>query len=512
MKRLSLTLMSLMMAFIGFAQSPCSQLNASMTVSQSSNTVTITNTSTLPTGGTNVSSWAYASWGDGSYGYPNPTDNHTYTTNGTFTITFYQSWMDSTGANSVYCTDTAYQTVTITTAPPPPVNCNFTATSVNNGNGNYTFTATGNNTTGMSYNWNFGDGNTATGNPVTHTYANNGTYLVIAVGSGNGCTSIDSVLVNYQGNPNPSSNEISGYIDFDSTVLNSTVNSLSFKVWLIQASYDSSVSSFILNAVDSLATSPGTPWAFYQFNNKPAGNYYVKARVAPGTTNPGLVPTYHQASAMWNTATQINHTGGSSIYKHIHLISGTPTTGPGFIGGNVSLGAGKGTSAGIANQLVLLRDGSNNVVASTYTDANGDYSFGSLANGTYSIYPEEMNYQTIPSAAMVIGAGVNTYNYVDFEKNSNTIKPKTSAVKDVVNNLFSIYPNPTKGQVNISWKETIKGDVQIMITDIAGRVVNRTETTVASTTQIHLNNLNQGIYFIKINTAKGQYTERIVLQ
>lgn len=504
MKKFSLTLMSLMTALIGFAQSPCSQLNASMTVSQSSNTVTITNTSTLPTGGTNVSSWSYASWGDGSYGYPNPTDNHTYSANGTFTIMLIQTWSDSSGTNSVWCNDTAYQSVTITTAP---ANCSFIANAANNGNGSYTFTATGN-TTGMTYNWNFGDGNTATGNPVTHTYVNSGYYVVNATGTGNGCTSSDTVAVYYQGT-NPSTNAISGTIVYDSTLTNS---SLSFKIWLIEEGYDSATSSATLTAVDSLTTPSQYYWANYSFANKPAGNYYVKARVAPGTTNPGLVPTYHQSSAMWNTATVINHTGGSSINKHILMIAGTPTSGPGFIGGNVSQGAGKGTATAIANQLVLLRDANNDVVAATYTDVNGDYSFGSLANGTYTIYPEEMNYQTTPSAAMVIGAGVNTYNYVDFEKNSTSIKPKTTAVKDVANHLFSIYPNPTQGQVNISWNESIKGNVQIIITDLAGRVVKHTEATAASATQLHLNGLNQGVYFIRINTDKRQYTERIMLQ
>jgi len=362
----------------------------------------------------------------------------------------------------------------------------------------------------MTYNWNFGDGSSATGNPVTHTYINTGSYLVNAIGSGNGCTASDSLWVYYQGNPNPSGNIISGSISYDSTL---TMNNLSFKVWLIKEGYDSLTNSVTLTAVDSLTTPPQSFWASYSFNNYPSGNYYVKARVAPGTTNPGLIPTYHQSSALWNTATQIIHTGGSSIYKHIFMLQGTPTSGPGFISGNVSQGAGKGTSTGIAQQLVLLRDANNDVIASTYTDVNGDYSFGSLANGTYSIYPEEMNYQTTPSPAMVIGAGVNVYSYVDFEKNSNSIKPKATAVNDVAHTMFRLYPNPTKGQVNISWKEPLKGDAHITVTDLAGRVVYNTEVAGAgSSTSIQLNHLNPGIYFIKINTMNGQHTEKMLLQ
>ncbi|HTN45907.1 MAG TPA: T9SS type A sorting domain-containing protein [Flavipsychrobacter sp.] len=509
MKKLSLTLMSLAMAFVGLAQTPCSQLNASMTYTQSSNTVTITNTSTLPTGGTSPSSWAYAAWGDGSYGYPSPTANHTYLTNGTFTIALYQMWMDSLVGNSVFCSDTAYQTVTITTAPPPAPNCTFNISTVNNGSGSYTFTAAGA-TTSMTYSWTFGDGGTATGNPVTHTYVNTGSYNVMAVGTGSGCTYTDTTMVYYNGST-PTSNEISGYIVYDSAVLNNVTGPLSFKVWLIQSSYDSATNSAVLTAVDSLTTN-ATPWASYQFNNKAAGTYYTKAAVAPGSTNPGLIPTYHNSSAMWANANAINHTGGSSLYKTILMISGTPTSGPGFIGGNVSQGANKGTAGNIANLLILLRDASHNVIASTYTDVNGNYSFGSVAYGTYSVYPEEMNYATTPSNSMTIGGGVLSFNGVDFEKNSTTIVPKATAIKDVINNVFSIFPNPTKGLVNIHWKNGVSGNAQIIISDLSGRMVYNKNAATNAATQINLNNLNQGVYFIKINTERGQYTERVILQ
>lgn len=506
MKKLSLTLISLLLVVAGFSQTPCSQLNASFTLTQTGNGITITNTSTLPTGGTYPTSYAWVSYGDGTSSSANPTATHTYNSNGTFTITFYQSWSDSTTVNYVNCTDTATQTVTITTAPASP--CAFTINSSNNGSGTYTFTASSS-TSGLTYNWTFGDGTTATGNPVSHTYTNYGYYVVWATASGSSCgTNSDSTTFSYS-TPTTSTNEISGSITYDSTFTNSTV---SFKVWLIEESYDSTAMSAILTAVDSLTTPAQYYWANYQFNNVPAGIYYTKARVAPGTTNPGLVPTYHQSSAIWSSATAINHTGGSSIYKHINMIAGTATTGPGFIGGNVSQGAGKGTNAGIANLSILLRDANDNVIASTYTDANGDYSFGSIASGAYTIYPEEMNYQTTPSASLMIGSGVNTYNSIDFEKNSNSIKPKTTGVKDVENTIFSIYPNPTKGQVNINWKNGITGDVQILVTDIAGRTIYNQNVTTAQSTQLDLSKLNQGIYFIKVNTVKGQYTERIVLQ
>lgn len=161
---------------------------------------------------------------------------------------------------------------------------------------------------------------------------------------------------------------------------------------------------------------------------------------------------------------------------------------------------------------MLLRNANNDIIADAYTDVNGDYSFGSIPTGSYTIYPEEMNYHTTPSSNLTIGSGTNTYSAVDFEKNSTTIKPKTTGIKDIVNNVFSIYPNPSKGQLHINWKNGVSGDAQVMISDISGRVIYNQSTSTKSVIEIDLTKLNQGVYFIKVNTSKGQHTERIVLQ
>ncbi|MBL7707412.1 MAG: right-handed parallel beta-helix repeat-containing protein [Taibaiella sp.] len=69
-----------------------------------------------------------------------------------------------------YCT--ASDTINISIVAPP--NGTFTATE--GPNGAFTFEASGNNID--TYSWNFGDGNTNTGNPVDHTYDQNGNYTV----------------------------------------------------------------------------------------------------------------------------------------------------------------------------------------------------------------------------------------------------------------------------------------------------------------------------------------------
>ncbi len=61
---------------------------------------------------------------------------------------------------------------------------------------------------------------------------------------------------------------------------------------------------------------------------------------------------------------------------------------------------------------------------------------------------------------------------------------------------FSIYPNPTKGYINIENHHDIR-DYKIEIFDIHGRLINSTTWTI-NNNQIDLSSLQNGTYFIKI--------------
>ena len=162
-------------------------------------------------------------------------------------------------------------------------------------------------------------------------------------------------------------------------------------------------STNIINAVDSVTATGAYGQVAYQFNNKASGSYRVKAAVVAGAAGyTQMAPTYHATSTYWANATMVNHTGGASANRNIYMQAGSSANGPGFVGGNVTLGAGKGTATGVPNLLILLRNASNQLVKSTFTNANGDYSFSNVPVGTYTIYPENMPQVTTPSAAFTI--------------------------------------------------------------------------------------------------------------
>ncbi len=361
--------------------------------------------------------------------------------------------------------------------------------------------------------WNFGDGTTMyTWGPHTHTYANPGSYTVLfavmAMDSSNNQMCIDTsfTVVTVSGVP---TNAISGTIYWDSTL--TQLGHTDFKVWLIE--HDAVANT--LTAIDS-ANVNGYLAAYYNFSNVTAGNYLVKAAQVTTTGPAVLMPTYHHSSLFWNNAQTVVHTGGNTLNKDIYMIAGTPLSGPGFVGGNISQGANKGTTGGLPGIQVFVRDAANTVLAVTYTDASGDYSFGNLPAGSYTIYPEEMSYQTTPSASLTISTGNASVTGVDFEKSdiSNTIYPKTTGIGNLpVSNLATIYPNPVRnGIISINWDKSTQESADIIVTDMSGRILIQQTSEMKEVHQLNASQLSTGIYLIHITTGNAQYTGKVVIQ
>ena len=71
---------------------------------------------------------------------------------------------------------------------------------------------------------------------------------------------------------------------------------------------------------------------------------------------------------------------------------------------------------------------------------------------------------------------------------------------------MNVYPNPTNGVLNINSKSSI---ITINITDLNGRLIqasNQNNNQVA----INVENLQSGIYLLKITTESGVSTQKII--
>jgi len=463
---------------------------------------------TTPGGGSMTYNWDF---GDGSTGTGNPV-NHTYINSGNYTVTLI-----TTGGGAV-CTTTVMVPYWNGTLNCTGLTAAFTYSITNGSTVSFQNISTPVGVPGGSVitrvpAWDFGDGSGSTLMAPVHTYAAAGTYNVTLINewvdtASNTVFCADTVTQSVTvTNPPPPANIISGNISWDTAGNNFFQTSV--KVWLIV--FDSATN--IIDAVDSTIVSGGFWGIPYSFSGHAAGEYRTKAAVLSGAPGANmLAPTYHTASTYWGTANLINHTGGTSSGNNIVMQAGTSTSGPGFISGNVTLGAGKGTSTGVPGLLILLRDGANNMIRFTYTDANGDYSFGNLAGGTYNIYPENMPQITTPSAPINLVSGAYNVSGIDFVKNSVEIKPKTLDVPEVPAALYAVYPNPSNGTLNFVWTAAASEKVTISVVDMTGREVFKGMNGTNGQSQIVLGNVPSGVYFIKATAGNGtQQTQKIVI-
>ena len=75
---------------------------------------------------------------------------------------------------------------------------------------------------------------------------------------------------------------------------------------------------------------------------------------------------------------------------------------------------------------------------------------------------------------------------------------------------FVVYPNPTNGVLNIELHESFHGNVAITVTDLLGRIV-RMGNTKDSKYSMELNDVESGVYLIKIENGEQVRSKRFVL-
>jgi uncharacterized protein YjdB len=385
-------------------------------------------------------------------------------------------------------------TTTVSINPLPTVSASATPVSCGS---DYALTATG----GASYSWSPSTGLSCATCATTYiSPAGSATFAVTATNV-SGCSNTASVSVD--------GNRISGFISYTG---GSSADS--FKVWLIQ--FNPSDSS--ITALDSTYTcmDGGTP--YYQFMDKASGSYMVKAKLLHQVTGAsGYVPTYSFSTPHWYAAASVAHTGAWDTL-HINMVYGVVPPGPGFIGGSVSAGAGRGTTGSpVEGMIVYLYNSSNQMLAFTYTDNTGAYSFGGLAYGTYYIYPEDFSFATIPSATITLNASAETVTGINFRKylDSKVIKPLApNSINAITNDgSLSIHPNPTNGYLTIQWKDVTASNAAVTVSDVVGRQVYSTSIATNKTTGetvIDLSGLTEGVYLLTIKGENMYYSGKLL--
>ncbi len=83
---------------------------------------------------------------------------------------------------------------------------------------------------------------------------------------------------------------------------------------------------------------------------------------------------------------------------------------------------------------------------------------------------------------------------------------------DKLQNNVSIYPNPSSGNFSIQFDDLKIGDVEIIITDIAGRIVYQNKQKVVNTLSNFDLDVKNGLYFVKIINKDKRNVKKLVIQ
>ena len=138
-----------------------------------------------------------------------------------------------------------------------------------------------------------------------------------------------------------------------------------------------------------------------------------------------------------------------------------------------------------------------------------------------------VNGNSYQQMGLVPAQGISTYSYTDdasqlenqqvyyrivqIDANGQRKTSKVFAIKIQGNTLFSIYPNPAKASLNLSFAHAAAGS-KVTITDLAGRIqLTQIIPQAASNLKLNIQNLSSGSYFVKIGTANGQSQSKLLI-
>ena len=91
-------------------------------------------------------------------------------------------------------------------------------------------------------------------------------------------------------------------------------------------------------------------------------------------------------------------------------------------------------------------------------------------------------------------------------------KNTATSAKDLKTTInYNIFPNPASSLINIQWKEPGK-TAELRIFNINGKLVYYKKEADLNNFTIGTDDFTNGIYFIRINSSKGIYTQKIVIK
>lgn len=259
-------------------------------------------------------------------------------------------------------------------------------------------------------------------------------------------------------------------------------------------------------------------FGYYWFVDKPEGDYLVRTDLLPQSDAYGQYsPAYMPDVRFWENATTFTLSNNEEFSVDISLAEmAALQSGIGSVSGFVKPANGCLAEEDLVNNLVYLLNSENEIIAYTYTDQSGNFSFESLGFDTYLV------------SAEVTGKSSSTY--------SLTLAPENPSVTDVIlevgcesfvgtreNQLPSgfkisnVYPQPATSGLTVDLKGTINNEVNYVLHNIYGiNVLSGKASGSKGFLKFDLNvsDLSAGIYLLQINEPyrSESVTKKIIVK
>jgi len=250
-----------------------------------------------------------------------------------------------------------------------------------------------------------------------------------------------------------------------------------------------------------LNTRTGNSTGDFKFDSLSAGIY----RVYVGIAYNKYLPTWHPMKALWEDAVDINLTTADTFVAGSGLLPNPAFFGPGKIKGKLLEGLLKTQGDPLKNINVVIVDNSNNLISMVTTTDSGTYEAANLPLGTYKIKTDVVNAaNTNPKTVTLDSAHlISVVNLTVNKTGSNFTAVKNATANQI---KVSIYPNPSNGNLTINAPQAFNYEIINMI----GQTL-KSGTVNDVSTQIDLNNFQNGIYFVNVNFGKTSTTQKLLI-
>ena len=145
-------------------------------------------------------------------------------------------------------------------------------------------------------------------------------------------------------------------------------------------------------------------------------------------------------------------------------------------------------------------------------DKNADGKAIVITNGGHTPYSYQWDKLNEKTEIATVGKGVYKVTVIDAKGCKINADLTVGAGTLGVNNLeisgLSIYPNPTSGQVFISFNSISESKVELV--DISGKVINSDSSNGSVNVSFDLSELSSGVYFIKIQNMDGVFIQKLM--